>query len=373
MVPRGDGPGMLNEEKVLSKYKGPKVLLKSGAAIGLAAVDEALTDAGFTDDVLDNLPETEKERMGICIGSPITRMEYLEESNDKLDPDFALLWMTNSVATNVSARYGLKGPYFTTQTACATGLHSIGDSFRAIRSGDADFMLAGGAHGPITPFVMCLYSRNRAMTTNFNDAAEKASRPFDRDRDGFILSEGASILVLEEYEKAKARHAHIYSEILGYGMSGDAYHMSAPHPDGDGAYNAMAAALKDAHVSPENISYVNAHATSTVLGDAAENVALLRLFGKERAGTLAVSGLKGALGHMVDGSGAFELACTSLALEKREIPPTINLDNLESTDKYPLNYVPNQAQQLPSDAPPLALKNAFGMGGANASVCIGTV
>jgi 3-oxoacyl-[acyl-carrier-protein] synthase II len=150
---------MLNEEKVLSKYKGPKVLLKSGAAIGLAAVDEALTDAGFTDDVLDNLPETEKERMGICIGSPITRMEYLEESNDKLDPDFALLWMTNSVATNVSARYGLKGPYFTTQTACATGLHSIGDSFRAIRSGDADFMLAGGAHGPITPFVMCLYSR----------------------------------------------------------------------------------------------------------------------------------------------------------------------------------------------------------------------
>jgi 3-oxoacyl-[acyl-carrier-protein] synthase II len=276
--------------------------------------------------------------------------------------------MHGSLATAVSTRYGLQGPSTTVVTACASGASAVGDSFRIIRDGYADFMLVGASQPFRYPSIVGSFLRTRLLCTRFQDAPEKASRPFDRDRSGAVPSEGAGGLVLEDYELAKARGARIYCEVLGYGMSGDAYHFLTPRPDGLGAYNAMAAALRDAHQVPEDISYVCAHATSTMAGDAAENLALVRLFGK--TSRLAVSSTKGTTGHTFLAAGACGIVCTALSLYSRELPPTVNLDNLDPPGDYPFNYVPNEAQQLICDGAPVALTNAFGMGGVCASLCL---
>jgi 3-oxoacyl-[acyl-carrier-protein] synthase II len=278
--------------------------------------------------------------------------------------------LTSNGSTHLGFKFGFHGPNQSAATACVTSTHSVGDAFRVIKYGDVDVMLAGGAYAELTPFQLAAFAKAKALSTKFNDAPQTASRPYDQDRDGFVLSQGTGLLVLEEYKNAKARGARIYSEVMGYGMSGDANHVISPREDGKGVYNAMVAALRDAdQVTPENVSYVNSHATSTPLGDAAENRALIRLLGSKKQ-QLAVSSTKGATGHMVYGGGSVEIAFTALALHTRNLPPTINLYNLDPSGEFIFNYVANEAQQLSGNHRPVALSNSSGFGGTNACVCL---
>jgi 3-oxoacyl-[acyl-carrier-protein] synthase II len=366
---------MLNEERVVSFTEKSK--MAPFTLFAIAAAELALADAGYSKDILDQLADSEKEQMGISLGNVVSGFEDIAKYSSTLknrgyhNIDSGILFkiMSHSAASYVSIRLGLQGPISAVSTHCSTGAHSVGDAFRLIREGRVDLMLAGSSEAPITPFHIACYSRMNALSTKFNDSPEEASRPFDGDRDGFVMGEGAALLVLEEYNKAKARGAKIYCEVLGYGMSGDSYHMVSPRADGKGAYNAMVAALNDAQLSPEKIRYVNAHATSTPLGDAAENRAIVRLFGSNKH-DLAVSSTKGGTGHLISASGSLEIAITSLALYTREVPPTLNLHRLDPPGEFPLNYVPHEAQQLSSDVKPIALSNSAGMGGSNTSVCL---
>ncbi|HEX4709177.1 beta-ketoacyl-ACP synthase II [Phenylobacterium sp.] len=331
----------------------------------IAAADEAIKDSGWR-------PETDadRERTGVIIGSGIgglatierTSIELHEKGPRRVSPFFIPSALINLASGQVSIRHGLKGPNHAVVTACATGAHAVGDAARLIKYGDAEVMLAGGAEAAICPVGMAGFIAARAMSTGFNDTPEKASRPYDKDRDGFVMGEGAGVLVLEEYEHAKARGAKIYAEVVGYGLAGDAFHITAPAEDGDGGFRAMKAALKDAGVEMADVDYINAHGTSTPLGDEIELGAVERLLGNAAA-KATMSSTKSATGHLLGAAGAIEAAFSCLAIRDQVAPPTINLDNPSVVT--PIDLVPNKAKPMAID---IALSNSFGFGGTNASV-----
>ncbi|KAL2866417.1 putative beta-ketoacyl synthase (Cem1) [Aspergillus lucknowensis] len=341
------------------------------AQYALAASEEALEDAGWKPTAVDELEAT-----GVCLGSGIgnfdeiydTVVAYEKGGYRKVSPLFVPKLLINLGAGHISMNYGFTGPNHAATTACTTGAHSIGDAARFISCGDADVMLAGGAESCIHPLAIGGFARARSLATGFNDCPEKASRPFDAEREGFVVGEGAAMVILEELEHAKARGAHIYAELRGYGCSADAYHITAPKDNGAGALLAMKKALKNAGVGPAAVDYVNAHATSTVVGDAAENAAIKALLlgsgGKGRAADVNISSTKGAVGHLLGGAGAIEAVFTVLAIRENVMPPTINLQRL--ADGFDCNYAQNQAQDRRID---VALTNSFGFGGTNSSLC----
>jgi 3-oxoacyl-[acyl-carrier-protein] synthase II len=332
----------------------------------IAGASLAVQDAGLDTGKVD------ATRFGVMIGSGIggitTLLEnhktFLDRGPDRVSPFFIPMLIINMASGLVSMRFGAKGPNSSVVTACATGNHAIGDAYRLIQRGEADVMIAGGAEAIILPLTIAGFCAIKAMTTR-NDEPQKASRPFDAERDGFVCSEGAGILVLESREHALRRDARIYAEIRGYGMSGDAYHMTAPDPEGDGAARAMTAALRDAAVPPEDIGYVNAHGTSTLYNDKFETMAIKRVFG-EHAHRLAVSSTKSMTGHMVGAAGGVEAIATVLALHHGVLPPTINYEHPDPD--CDLDYVPNQARKQDVE---LAASNAFGFGGTNATLIFG--
>jgi 3-oxoacyl-[acyl-carrier-protein] synthase II len=333
----------------------------------VAAAEEALNDANW-------LPQTQvdQERTGVILGSGIgglgtiaaTAIELHEKGPRRVSPFFIPSALINLASGQVSIRYGLKGPNHSVVTACATGAHAVGDAARLIQFGDADVMVAGGAEAAVCPLGIAGFIACRAMSTNFNDTPERASRPYDKDRDGFVMGEGAAALVLEEYEHAKARGAQIYAEVAGYGLAGDAFHITSPAPDGDGGFRAMKAAIGHAGIDPSDIDYINAHGTSTPVGDEIELGAVERMLG-QAAGKVAMSSTKSAIGHLLGAAGAVEAAFTALAIRHQIAPPTINLDN-PSVDT-PIDLVPHKAKPMKID---VALSNSFGFGGTNASLVL---
>jgi 3-oxoacyl-[acyl-carrier-protein] synthase II len=331
----------------------------------LIASEEAVKDSGLDLNTID------KEKAGVYIGSGIggiltieTNKEILmQKGPDRISPFFLPACIANLGAGQVSIKFGFKGPNLANCTACATGTHAIGDSTRIIQRGEADIMIAGGAEYPITPLGVAGFNAMRALSTR-NDQPEKASRPFDKNRDGFVIAEGSALLILESLEHAYNRGARIYAEVGGYGFTGDAFHMTAPDPDADGAYRAMKMALADAQLKPEDIVYINAHGTSTELNDKLETHAIKRLFG-EHAYKLAVSSTKSMTGHMLGATGSAEAAFTIMAMNNSFIPPTINYETPD--EECDLNYTPNQGI---SREIPYALSNSFGFGGTNASLLL---
>lgn len=330
-----------------------------------AATQEALTQSGL------EINEAIADRVGVFIGSGIGGFEIIEREHSallqggprKISPFFIPSVIVNMAAGQLSIRYGAKGPISATATACATSANSIGDSVRMIMHGDADVMIAGGAEGSITPLAVGGFASMRALSTR-NDDPTKASRPFDKDRDGFVIGEGAGILILEELEFAKARGAKILAEVIGYGMSADAHHITGIAPEGAGAQRAMRAALKDAGIAPEEVGYVNAHATSTPAGDGNESRAIELVFGEHALShKLKVSGTKSMTGHLLGGAGGLEAGISVLALQNQMLPPTINLDNVDPECR--LDYVPNKPVAHNFD---VALSNSFGFGGINATL-----
>ena len=336
---------------------------------GVGAAVQAIRDSGFT------VTETNAPRIGVAIGAGIGGLSTIEENTAKwleartprkISPFFIPGSIINAAAGQVSIHYGLKGPNIAMVTACTTSTHCIGTAARIIQYGDADIMIAGGAEAAFTPLGLGSFCQARALSMR-NDAPEAASRPWDRDRDGFVMAEGAGAIVLEEYEHAKARGATIYSEFAGFGMSGDAYHITAPPENGEGAYLAMANAVRDAGVAPEAIGYINAHATSTELGDRAETVAVKRAFG-DYASKVMVSSTKSMTGHLLGAAGAVEAIFTILALRDGIVPPTINLENPDPA--CDLDFVPGSARRVKLD---VALSNSFGFGGTNGSLVFRTL
>ena len=335
---------------------------------GIDAAGQALEDAGLTD-----ASEEERFRMGCSIGSGIGGLPGIESESlvlaekgpSRVSPHFVHGRLINLISGQVSIKYGLMGPNHAVVTACSTGAHAIGDAARMIRDGDADVMLAGGAEGAICPIGIAGFSQARALSTDFNDMPEKASRPYDQARDGFVMGEGAGVVCLEEYEHAKARGAKIYAEVVGYGLSGVAYHVTAPHPEGSGAFRSMEMALKRAGMQPSDIDYINAHGTSTPLGDELELGAVRRLFG-DAIDTLSMSSTKSAIGHLLGGAGAVETIFCILAIRDQIVPPTLNLDN-PSEACIGVDLVPHVAKKRRVKA---ALNNSFGFGGTNASVIV---
>ena len=333
---------------------------------GLDAAGQALEDSGLTD-----MSEEERFRAGVSIGSGIGGLPGIEKESivlhekgpRRVSPHFVHGRLINLISGQVSIRYGLMGPNHAVVTACSTGAHSIGDAARMIAMDDADIMLAGGAEDALCPLGIAGFSQARALSTNFNDQPERASRPYDKDRDGFVMGEGAGVVVLEEYERAKARGAHIYAELVGYGMSGDAYHVTAPHPEGAGGYRAMQAAMKRSGLDLGDIDYINAHGTSTPLGDELELGAVRKLFGNSIA-NVSMSSTKSAIGHLLGGAGAVESIFCILAMRDQVAPPTPNLDN-PSEGCEGVDLVPHQAKPRPIRA---VLNNSFGFGGTNASL-----
>jgi 3-oxoacyl-[acyl-carrier-protein] synthase II len=330
----------------------------------MAAADEAVRDAGLTE-----IDEETSYRAGVMIGSGIgglntiaeTAIELRDKGPRRISPFFIPSALINLASGQVSIRYGFKGPNHSVVTACATGAHAIGDAARLIKYGDADIMIAGGAEASICPIGVAGFVACRAMATDFNDRPEAASRPYDKDRGGFVMGEGAGILVLEEYEHAKARGAKIYAEVAGYGLSGDAYHITAPSEDGEGGLRAMTAALKDSGLAATDIDYVNAHGTST-MADGLELGAVTRLLG-DHAKNVAMSSTKSMTGHLLGAAGAVEGIFSILALRDQVAPPTINLDNPEFDT--PIDLVPHKAKPMVINA---AMSNSFGFGGTNACV-----
>ena len=332
---------------------------------GMAAATQAIADAGVE-------PKTQEdaERTGVLIGSGIggvggiydASITLFEKGPRRVSPFFVPGRIINMVSGNVSIRFGLKGPNHSVVTACSTGAHAIGDSWRIIAMGDADVMVAGGAESPVNRISVAGFAACRALSTGFNDRPTEASRPYDKDRDGFVMGEGAAVVVLEEYERAKARGAKIYGEVIGYGMSGDAYHITAPAPDGDGGYRCMQMAVKRAGIAPADIDYINAHGTSTQLGDEIELGAVTRLLG-DAAPKAAMSSTKSAIGHLLGAAGAIEAIFSLLAIRDNVAPPTLNLEH--PSVETPINLVPKVPVKKQID---VALSNSFGFGGTNASL-----
>ena len=329
---------------------------------GLAAGIQAVEDAGL------QATEADASRIGVAIGSGIGGINTIEDTHSTLlksgprrvSPFFVPASVINMISGNLSIRFGFKGPNIAVVTACTTGTHNIGLGARMIQYGDADAMVVGGAEQSCSPITIAAFSSMKALSTR-NDAPEQASRPWDADRDGFLLGDGAGVLVLEEYERAKARGAKIYCELAGFGMSGDAYHITSPSEDGAGAISAMTNALNDASMNPEEIDYINAHGTSTPLGDVAETLAVKQLFGADTR--VAVSSSKSMIGHLLGAAGAVEAILTILSIQHNVIAPTINLDN--PSEGCDLDYVPNTARDVEVNA---ALSNSFGFGGTNGTV-----
>lgn len=340
-------------------------------AYGMAAAEEALKDAGWA-------PQSEEDcnRTGVMIGSGIGGLQSMYESavtlHDKgprrLSPFTVPAMLGNLASGHVSIKHGLRGPNHSVVTACATGTHAIGDAYRMIAWDDADVMVAGGAESAVNPLGVASFAAARALSTGYNDNPSAASRPFDEARDGFVIAEGAGIVVLEEYEHAKKRGAKIYGEIIGYGMSGDAHHITSPAEDGNGGYRAMQAALKWAKLNPSDIGYINAHGTSTPLGDGIECTAVKRLF-KDCLDTVSMSSTKSAIGHLLGAAGAVEAIFSLKALETGILPPTLNLQNVSEACKG-IDLIPNVAKEKKVR---IALSNSFGFGGTNASLIMRTI
>ncbi|MDP6951736.1 MAG: beta-ketoacyl-ACP synthase II, partial [Alphaproteobacteria bacterium] len=331
----------------------------------IAAAAQAVEQSQWTPE-----DEAERERTGVLIGSGIGGLPSIEAGSivlhekgpRRLSPFFIPSCLINLASGQVSIRHGFKGPNHSVVTACSTGAHAIGDAARMIMLNDADVMVAGGSEAAISRLGIAGFAAARALSTNFNDEPERASRPWDQERDGFVMGEGAGILVLEELEHAKARGATIYAEFAGYGMSGDAYHITAPAPDGDGGFRSMRAALKSAGMTVADIDYVNAHGTSTPLGDEIELGAVKRLFGED-AYRISMSSTKSAVGHLLGAAGAVETIFSILAIANDIVPPTLNLEN--PSEGCDIDLVPKVAKQRPVRA---ALSNSFGFGGTNASL-----
>jgi 3-oxoacyl-[acyl-carrier-protein] synthase II len=336
----------------------------------MAAATQAIQDAG-----VEPKTKEEAERTGVLIGSGIGGLGGIYENSlileekgpRRISPFFIPGRLINLASGYVSIKFGLKGPNHSVVTACSTGAHAIGDSWRIIAMGDADVMVAGGTESAVNRLAMAGFAACRALSTNFNDQPEKGSRPYDKDRDGFVMGEGAGVLVLEDYERAKARGAKIYGEVIGYGMSGDAHHITAPSEDGDGGFRCMQMALKRAGIAPGDIDYINAHGTSTPLGDEIELGAVTRLLG-DHASEAAMSSTKSAIGHLLGAAGSVEAIFSLLAIRDNVAPPTINLDNpsVESA----IDLVPHTPRQRKID---VALSNSFGFGGTNASLIFSRV
>ena len=363
-IPRGDGSeGTFNPDQWMEPKEQRKV--DDFIIFAMSAATQALNDADWK-------PKSNEDRAttGVMIGSGIGGIEGIaetaiilkEKGPRRVSPFFIPGRLINLASGYVSIAYGLRGPNHAVVTACSTGAHAIGDAARLIALGDADVMLAGGTESPVNRLSIAGFAACRALSTSFNDEPTRASRPYDRDRDGFVMGEGAGAVVLEEYEHAKARGAKIYGELIGYGLSGDAYHITAPAPDGDGAYRCMAAAIKRAGVAPSEIDYINAHGTSTPLGDELELGAVHRIVGNA-AGRMAMSSTKSSIGHLLGAAGAVEAIFSVLAIRDGVVPPTLNLDN--PSVETAIDLVPHTAQSREVD---VVLSNSFGFGGTNASL-----
>lgn len=372
IVPRVDGrgngaddPHAFDPDKTLSPKDQRRV--DDFILYAIAAADEAIEDAGWKPDSAE-----ESERTGVMVGagigglSPIAETALILERDGprRVSPFFIPSALINLASGQISIRHGFKGPNHAAVTACATGAHTIGDAARLIRYGDADVMIAGGAESAVCRIGIAGFLACRALSTGFNDQPEKGSRPYDRDRDGFVMGEGAGVLVLEELSHAQKRGACIYGEIRGYGLSGDAFHITAPAEDGDGGFRAMRNAVRDSGLDLSDIDYINAHGTSTPKGDEIELRAVERLFGNH-ASNLAMSSTKSAIGHLLGAAGAVEAAYSVLAIRDQTAPPTLNLDN--PSVETPINLVPHKAQKHPIRA---ILSNSFGFGGTNAALVI---
>lgn len=367
-VPHGNGSEEFNVSKHLSKSEAR--VMSTSSIYGLVACSEAIQDANW-------FPESQnlKERTGVCIGVGMADLpaiyetaEALKQGYTKVSPFFIPKILPNMTAGHVSIKYGFHGPNHTVSTACATGCHAIGDAFKFIQNNYADVMVCGGAEASINPLAMAGFCRLRALCTTANDSPETSSRPFDKAREGFVMGEGAAILVLEELNHALDRGSKIYAEILGYGLSGDASHITAPHESGVGAILAMQRALLDANKKPADVTYINAHATSTPLGDAIELKAISTVF-KGNVKFLSVSSTKGAHGHLLGAAGNLESLFTILACYDGTLPPTINLKD-KCEEGADINCVPNVPLKWIAEKK-VALKNSFGFGGTNACLCIG--
>jgi 3-oxoacyl-[acyl-carrier-protein] synthase II len=366
-VPRGDrSSGLFNADD----WVPPKDQRRMDQFIvfAMAAAAQAVEDAGWQPD-----DEEECERTGVMIGSGIGGLPGITEAAitlqergpRRISPFFIPASLINLASGHVSIRYGFKGPNHSVVTACSTGAHAIGDAARLIMLDDADVMVCGGTEAAICRLGLAGFAAARALSTNFNDDPPRASRPWDQDRDGFVMGEGAGILVLEELEHAQQRGARIYAEVIGYGMSGDAFHLTAPAEDGNGAFRSMRNALKSARLSPDRIDYINAHGTSTPLGDEIELGAVKRLFG-EHAYRLSMSSTKSAIGHLLGAAGSVEAIFAILALRDGVVPPTLNLDN--PSPSCDIDLVPKQARERKVS---YVLSNSFGFGGTNASLIFG--
>ncbi|KAM0436922.1 hypothetical protein ACHAPT_002635 [Fusarium lateritium] len=368
IVPSGEGEGRWRASDWLSMTEQRRMSKFTQYAI--AASDMALKDAGW-----EPKDERELEETGVCLGSGIGNLDEIYETSlvhnqggyKKVSPLFVPKILINMAAGHIAMKYGFQGPNHAATTACTTGAHSIGDASRFIAMGDADIMVAGGSESCIHPLTFAGFGRARSLSTAYNDDPKASCRPFDADRNGFVVAEGAAVCILEELEHAKARGARIYAEIKGYGCSGDAYHMTAPREDGRGALLAMAKALKNAGIKPSQVDYVNAHATATQVGDIAETSAIRTLMmgddGHSRESDITVSSTKGAVGHLLGAAGAIEALFSILAIHEGVVPATLNLEKPDVGAAF--NFVPKEAQEKHIG---VAISNSFGFGGTNSSL-----
>jgi len=362
-VPRGDAADAFRPDDWMDPKEQRRV--DDFIIYGLSAATQALRDAGWAPRTYEEEIET-----GVLIGSGIGGLGGIydasitlhEKGPRRISPFFIPGRLINLVGGHVSIAHKLKGPNHAVVTACSTGAHAIGDAGRLIALGDANVMVAGGTESAVNRLALAGFAACKALSTGFNDRPQQASRPYDRDRDGFVMGEGAGCVVLEEYEHAKARGARIYAELIGYGLSGDAYHITAPSPDGDGAFRSMSAAIKRAGISPAEIDYINAHGTSTPLGDEIELRAVERVLGNS-AGKTTMSSTKSSIGHLLGAAGAVEAIFCILAIRDQIAPPTLNLDN--PSVETAIDLAPHAARKRPIQ---VALSNSFGFGGTNASI-----
>lgn len=363
LVPIGEGEGEFNPDDWMEPKERRKV--DEFILYGVAAAEQAVKNSGWHPE-----SEEDRERTGVLIGSGIGGLQCIydtsitlhEKGARRVSPFFIPASLINLVSGHVSIRYGFTGPNHAVVTACSTGAHAIGDAARMIEHGDADVMVAGGTEAAVCRIGVAGFAAARALSTHFNDTPEKASRPWDRDRDGFVIGEGAGVVILEEYEHARKRGATIYAEFVGYGMSGDAHHVTAPAEDGAGAFRAMRNAFRSAKMEPEDIDYINAHGTSTPLGDEIEHGAVKRLFGNA-ANKVSMSSTKSAIGHLLGAAGSTEAIFAILAMRDGIVPPTLNLEN--PSEGCDMDLVPHEAKEREVTA---VLSNSFGFGGTNASL-----